>query len=128
MTLRVVKQNIDSLTICETGKCIEARPENFEQLIKESLDSILVIDFWAPWCKPCKKVGVILEELASEYSEAVKIAKMNIDLYPLFNQFEIMALPYFRIYKNGKFIGHFNGSAPKKKFKAVFDKLLSLKV
>jgi thioredoxin 1 len=125
MNTQAVEQIIDELGFTNASKCIDVTPENFKLLIKHA--SILIIDFWAPWCKPCIKVGKTIDQLAEKYAGTICFGRLNTDLYPnLSDQFELFTIPYFRAYKNGKFVGQFYGNVSKKKLIKAFEKLKNL--
>ena len=86
---------------------------NFETEVLQSEKPVLV-DFWASWCGPCRILGPIIEEIANEYSDKVKIAKCNVDDNPeLANKYQIISIPILKIFKNGKIVEESVGVKPK---------------
>jgi len=82
----------------------------------------VLVDFWAEWCGPCKMVAPILDELATEYSGRVKIAKVNIDDHQsLAAQYGIRAIPTLLLFKGGQVTDQIVGLRSKKDFKAKLD-------
>ena len=74
----------------------------FDEVIKSS-DQPVVVDFWAEWCGPCKMIAPILEEIAEEQGEAIKIAKLNVDEAPdVARRFEVMSIPTLILFKDGE--------------------------
>jgi len=98
---------------------------NFEQEVLKSSDLVLV-DFWAEWCGPCKMMGPILEDLAKDLAnKQVKIAKCNVDENnDLAQKYEIMSIPAFKVFKNGQVVEEWVGAIAKDSLKQKIEKLL----
>ena len=104
---------------------ITATSQNFPTEVLSSTQPVLV-DFWAEWCGPCKMLGPVLDELATEYTGKARIAKVNIDDHQdLAAQFGIRAIPTLLLFKGGQEIARFNGAAPKSKLKAWLEDALA---
>ena len=85
---------------------------NFQNEIINS-DKPVLLDFWAPWCGPCRMVGPILEEIAGERSD-IKIGKINVDEQPeLASQCRVMSIPTLIVIKDGKIVNQSMGAKPK---------------
>ena len=85
---------------------------NFQRDVLNS-DRPVLLDFWAPWCAPCRMVGPILDEIAEERSD-VKVAKINIDEQPeLASQFGVMSIPTLMVMKEGRIVQQAMGARPK---------------
>jgi thioredoxin 1 len=77
-------------------------------------DKVSMIDFWAEWCGPCRMVGPIVEELASEYADQANIGKVNVDHNPEITQkYRVMNIPTILFVKNGEVVDKHVGAAPK---------------
>ena len=91
---------------------IKISKENFQSEVVQS-DKPVLLDFWAPWCAPCRMVGPILDEIAEERSD-VKVAKINIDEQPeLASQFGVMSIPTLMVMKEGRIVQQAMGARPK---------------
>jgi thioredoxin 1 len=96
---------------------------NFEQTLKEN--SLLVVDFWAVWCGPCRMVAPVIEQLASELAGKVVFGKLNVDENPVISRaFGIQSIPTIAIFKNGKPIDAIIGAVSKSQMQSTILKYL----
>lgn len=85
---------------------------NFEQEVMNA-DKPVLLDFWAPWCAPCRMVLPIIEEIAGERPD-IKVGKVNVDEQPeLARRFGVMSIPMLVVMKNGKIVNQAMGARPK---------------
>ena len=83
---------------------------------------IVIADFWAPWCGPCRAVGPIIDELAKEYEGKVRVVKMNVDENPATpTKFGIRAIPTLVLFKNGETVEQITGAVTKVAMKELLD-------
>jgi thioredoxin 1 len=86
---------------------------------------VTLVDFWAPWCGPCKMIAPILDELAGELQGKAKIVKINVDDNPVVaGQFGIMSIPTLLLFKDGQKVDQKVGGQPKPQLKAFIEKAL----
>lgn len=91
---------------------INVTTTNFQKEVMES-EKIVLLDFWAPWCGPCRMLGPIVESIAEEYPD-VKVCKVNVDEEgDLAQQFGVMSIPAVFVLENGKIINQSVGVKPK---------------
>ncbi|OFW16819.1 MAG: thioredoxin [Acidobacteria bacterium RIFCSPLOWO2_12_FULL_67_14] len=95
---------------------------NFEQEIKAG---VTLVDFWAEWCGPCRRIGPIVEELAGELDGRATVAKLNVDENPSVpGRFMIRGIPTLLVFKNGQLADTLVGLAPKEDIKRMVEKHL----
>ncbi len=103
---------------------LEINDDSFEAEILQS-DKPAVVDFWAPWCGPCKAIGPLVEDLASAYGDKVKFAKCNVDDNPLTpGKYGIKAIPTLIFFKDGKVIDQITGMVAKSRLEESLQNLL----
>ncbi|MDF1523759.1 MAG: thioredoxin [Trueperaceae bacterium] len=95
---------------------------NFQQ---ETRDGLVLVDFWAPWCGPCRMVGPVIEQLAGDYAGQVKVGKLNVDDHQQSAMaFRVMSIPTVILFKNGQPVETMVGAMPKASYEAKLKKHL----
>ena len=99
-------------------KAMNISRENFQTEVMKA-DRPVLLDFWAPWCGPCRMVVPIIEEIANEHAD-IKVGKINVDEQPeLASAFGVMSIPTLLVMKNGKVVNQSMGARPKKDILAM---------
>ncbi|MBS0209390.1 MAG: thioredoxin [Planctomycetes bacterium] len=100
---------------------IELTDQNFQTEVLQSSEPVLV-DFWAPWCGPCRMIAPLIEELATQYQGSVKVGKVNVDDNPsAANSYGVQSIPTLMVFKGGDVVERFVGVQPKARIQAALD-------
>ena len=106
------------------ARIVDVTDQTFEAEVLKS-DKPVLIDFWAEWCAPCRQIAPVIKDLAEQYGDRVKVAKMDIDSNPSTpGQFGIRAIPTILSFKNGRVVEQLQGARPKADFQAAIERLL----
>jgi thioredoxin 1 len=107
------------------GNALKVEESSWDAQVMKS-PGLVMVDFWAVWCGPCQMVAPIVDELAVEYKDKIKVMKLNTDENPeIAGKYQVMSIPTILIFKNGQPVERLVGAVPKRKFKEVLDSLLA---
>jgi thioredoxin 1 len=103
------------------GKLTELTERTFDAEVLQS-DRPVLVDFWAPWCGPCRMIAPIVEQLAGENAQTLKVAKVNIDDSPnIAANYGVSSIPTLMIFKGGEVVDRFVGVQPKHRLQEAID-------
>ncbi|UCE25803.1 MAG: thioredoxin [Candidatus Zixiibacteriota bacterium] len=107
------------------SKPLNITDDTFDQEVLQA-DRPVIVDFWATWCGPCKMIAPILEEIASEYSDKVKVVKLDVDANNrTAGKYNIMSIPSLLFFKDGEMVDQVVGAIPKAQLTQRLDKVLA---
>ncbi len=107
-----------------SSNIVEVVDSVFDKEVMESEIPVLV-DFWAPWCGPCRALSPVIEEISNDYEGSVKVGKVNVDENPQTTmKFRIRSIPTLIVFKNGEVAEQIVGAVPKSEIEKVLNKTL----
>lgn len=103
---------------------VELSDSSFESEVIQN-DKPVLVDFWAPWCGPCRAMAPVIGEISNDYSEKVKVGKVNVDENPETSmKFGIRSIPTLMVFKNGEVFEQIVGAVPKSEIERVLEKAI----
>ncbi len=118
---RIFNKKLRRLKLSE--KVIHVTDDNFQEIVLDS-DKPVVVDFWASWCGPCLALAPVIDDIAEEYADTIKICKLNVDEnQKTAMQYGIKGIPTILFFKNGNVVEQSVGLVPKEQLKELIDKI-----
>ena len=106
------------------GKVSEVTDANFDAEVLQATTPVIV-DFWAPWCGPCKSIAPVLEEISNDFDGKIKVVKVNVDDNPKTpTQYNVRGIPNLVFFKGGKVVDQIVGAVPKDQLIAAISKVV----
>ncbi|MCE1246437.1 MAG: thioredoxin [Firmicutes bacterium] len=107
------------------GKLLEINDKNFEEEVLKDQSLPILVDFWAPWCGPCRMMGPVLEQVADKYKDKLHVKKLNVDENQLYaSKYNIRSIPTMIIFKDGKPVSTQIGYVPMETLTKELDKII----
>lgn len=93
-----------------------------QEVIQKSHDKPVLVDFWAPWCGPCRVLGPTIERVAKDTKGAVRLVKINVDVHQsLAQRFQVQGIPAVKLFRNGEVVAEFAGAMPEPQLRQWLD-------